>query len=77
MVRVYLNWYLGQPLNIYCYGQKVAIKLPEELHEFELGAALFTRVGSELSSICGSTPSLNYLAFMLDKWKTMRYIVSY
>ncbi|MCH9020885.1 MAG: DUF2806 domain-containing protein [Proteobacteria bacterium] len=60
---------LPKTIVVEYFGTPISLEFPKEKeNEFELGQALFTSVGMELSPICGSTPSNEFLDYVVKKW---------
>jgi hypothetical protein len=58
------------------YGRRLEFESFKKAYKFSLGRALFTVVGRELSSICGSIALDDYYFHMLSKWINEGYVIS-
>ena len=60
---------LPKTMVVEYFGSPINLEFPKDKENtLELGQALFTSVGMELSPICGSTPSNEFFDYTVEKW---------
>ena len=65
----------SEGLTLDYYGTKVAMKVRSGSIEIPTGKVIFTRVGKELASICGSEPVEGFVDHVLRRWEHHGLIV--
>ncbi len=61
---------LPQNITLLYFGIPVQFKFKSpEKNNLEIGHAMFTKTGQELASICGASPDLEFLKYMVKKYK--------
>lgn len=57
------------------YGASVTLEMPKDIgNEIRIGNVLFTKIGQELASICGGKPVDGFMKYVVDKWKSLKYL---
>ena len=68
---------LNKVVNFPYYGRNIIIEFDDESgNVMDIGKILFTNIGRELFSMCGSKPCEGYFNGVLDRWYSMGYVLS-
>lgn len=61
---------LRKKITVFYFGKPVELEFEKESdNELDIGIVILSKVGQELSSICGSKPFPNYFDYIIEKWK--------
>lgn len=62
-------------LVIFYYGRQHIVSVPQGKRDLQLGLALLTSIGKELTPISGSVPSENYRLFVVETWRNSGFAI--
>lgn len=67
----YILQQLPQNITLVHFGIPVQFKLQKpENNKLEIGHAMLTKSGQELASICGARPDIDFLKYLVEKYKS-------
>lgn len=68
---------LPQIITVGYYQDPITVEFQEkENNSLNLGKVLLTKAGQQLAPVCGSTPSMDFKQFVLEKWHGFGYVAS-
>jgi hypothetical protein len=68
---------LPQIITVEYYQDPITVEFQEkENNSLNLGKVLLTKAGQQLAPVCGSTPSMDFKQFDLEKWHGLGYVTS-
>lgn len=73
----YLRKGFGKYAHFFYYGQPTLIEFSSDINnQIETGKALFTSIGKELVSVCGSSRNEEFYEYVISHWFNKGYILS-
>lgn len=68
---------LSKNVVAFYYGTQVNLEFSNaDNNKLSIGYAMLTRAGQQLAAICGSTPSLAFFEYVIEKWIEANITVS-
>lgn len=66
---------LPKSFTTFYYGQPVECEMRKDAdNSLDYGHVMLTKIGKELTSICGSQPVDGFMEYVLDKWRSKNYL---
>ncbi len=59
------------------FGKEVHVEYPTDNFEMEIGCTIFTMVGAELLELCGAKPYDEFYDYVIKKWNSQGYTLSF
>lgn len=76
-ISVFQRLELPKIITVGYYREPFTIELQaEKKNNLNLGLVLLTAAGQQLAPVCGSAPSNEFKQYVLEKWKSLGYVLS-